>query len=151
MEVACHWVSRVDATGRLYFFTLLPKEKTTQDQEWFVVTLICFEVLDWLTIRWLTGVKEHLKTISFAKCALCIMNFTILLQSFLYKISKTSYQIISAVYLFRSKSFWEKLKYFYSFIHEFIEFRNRSWVEIFLLTSYDYIELSQKERLHVIN
>lgn len=45
MEVASHWVSRVDATGRLYCFTMLPKEKTPQDQEWFVITLLCFDVL----------------------------------------------------------------------------------------------------------
>lgn len=45
MEVASHWVSRVDATGRLYCFTMLPKEQTPQDQEWFVITLLCFDVL----------------------------------------------------------------------------------------------------------
>lgn len=45
MEVDSHWVSRVDATGRLYCFTMLLKEKTPKDQEWFVITLLCFDVL----------------------------------------------------------------------------------------------------------
>lgn len=45
MEVDSHWVIRVDATGRLYCFTMLLKEKTPQDQEWFVITLLCFDVL----------------------------------------------------------------------------------------------------------
>lgn len=41
MEIASHWVGRVCAIWQLYCFALLPKEKTPQDQEWFVITLLC--------------------------------------------------------------------------------------------------------------
>lgn len=62
MEVDSHWVIRVDATGRLYCFTMLPKEKASQDQEWFVITLLCFDVFIRRIIRSVIGVKENQKT-----------------------------------------------------------------------------------------
>lgn len=68
MEVACHWVIRVDATGRLYCFTMLPKEKTPQDQEWFVITLLCFDVFVTTIYKIGNRSKGKQKKIFFANC-----------------------------------------------------------------------------------
>lgn len=155
MEVACHWVIRVDATGRLYCFTMLLKEKTPQDQEWFVIILLCFDVFVTTFIRSVIGVKEHQKK-NF--CTFFMMyhywhNFYYFVSvDFIQSVKEFHVKLIYQLCTFSLLSHFEKSSntsihsnmYFLSFITDLMSIMGFSDLDI------DYVELSQTERLQVI-